>query len=393
MYPLLEGYRVVDFTRLIPGAGTTMYLADYGADVIKVERPPVGDYLRVIPPRHGELGYFHLLMNRNKRSLAVDDRNPEGRKVIEKLIKSADVFVESNRPGSMDAEGWGYKDVKQINPQIVYCSISGFGQDGPYASVASHGLNIDSLAGVLAVERDGGKPTISEAYLSVGTIWGAVFAAMSIAFGLLRRAKRGEGCYIDASCWDAAIQYDFRHIIYYANKGEGWPPYSKLGSRYDVYRTKDDRELMLCPIEKKFWDNFCDAVGRPDLKEFTDQKGQVEFGDRGLTETLKDIVASKTMDEWLQLVLEKDVPATPVYKRGEILDDPHFKARKRLIEHQHPQDGKVMLITPPVKLPGSEFDIRRPAPALGEHNGELLRELGYTPEGVVALREAKAIPA
>lgn len=381
---MLENVRVVDYSRLIPGAGVTQHLADHGADVVKLERPPVGDYLRTIPPLYRERGYFHLYMNRNKRSLAVDERTDEGREVVRRLVAEADVFVESNRPGATARAGLGYEELREVNPRLVYCSMTGFGQTGPYAGVASHGLNIDAFAGVLAVDRSGAKPVVADHYLSTGTIWGPVFAAMAIGFALVGAQRSGEGCYLDASCWDGAISYDFRHLLHTLNEGTAWPPYSSLGSRYDIYTTADGVDLMVCPIEQKFWENFCEAVGRPDLAGATAEDGAVDFGDPALTRELQEIVGGRTLEEWLDLIFERDLPISPVYDLGQATEDPHFAARDRVTTVEHSVVGPVKLLAPAVR--GDRTYVERPAPELGEHSAEVLADLGYDAGAIEALR-------
>ena len=394
MFQMLHGIRILDFSRLVPGALTTQQFADFGADVIKVERPPYGDYQRQEPPLFGEdLGYLHIQMNRNKRSLGVDWRTPAGMEVVQRLIRSADALFENFRPGALEGQGLGYEAVREINSGIVYCSLSGYGQDGPYRGISAHGQNIDALAGVLTVGRsDEGRPITTCGAGAPGVQWGALLSAMTIAFGIIQRQRSGEGCYLDISQWDAAVTQNVRQMLALANTGATWD--NPMGPRYAMYETKDGREVVLSPIEERFWQNFCDAVDRPDLLRYEGYKGgAVDYAhyNESLREELAKIIASKTMDEWLRLTQEKDFSLAAVYRGPEMLDDPHLAARGRIIEHEHPGAGKVRLLTPAVKVREAAFAVERPAPTLGADTEAVLREVGYGDVEIAMLRESGAV--
>lgn len=323
----LSGVRVLDLSRLIPGALTTRKLSDLGADVVKVEQPGRGDYLRTIPPLVDGEGVMNRVLNRGKRSVAVDLRTPEGRATFESLAAVADVVVEVSRPGRLEELGVDFAGLRRRRPELVVCSVTGFGRTGPLASLPSHGMNIDALAGCLAVERGGDGPRLSSAvFTSLAAELGALNAALAITAAVGWARATGEGAWIDASCWDAAVEANRLNLAYQRATGEFMPPVSEFGPLYDVYETSDGEVLLFCAIERKFWEAFCRDVGREDLVD-TWEGQDVSFGPQILRKELEAIFARDTAAEWSRRFLEHGIPGSWVVDPAHLHEMDHFTAR------------------------------------------------------------------
>ena len=382
----LEGLRVLDLSRLLPGPFATLVLADLGADVVKVEDPAGGDALRGLPPLAGEAsGAFHAL-NRNKRSLALDVRRPEGAAAFLRLAGRADVVVESFRPGVLERIGLGYAALRTVNPRIVLCSITGYGQDGPYAARAGHDLDYCALAGLLGLTGEPERPVIPGVQVAdlAGGAWPAVAGVLA---ALVRRATTGEGAHVDVSMVEGAVALMALPFAMAWARGtplvRGREPLSGGSASYGVYRTKDGRFVALGALEPKFFAAFCDAVGRPELAP-----RQHEDGGAGPRAELEAIFAARSRDEWAAFAAEHDVCLAPVLEGDEPRADPHLAARGAFVEVPAPGEGRpIPGIATPVRLRGEEAP-RRPAPRLGEHGEAVLREAGLDDGEIAALRAA-----
>ena len=385
----LSGVRILDLSRLLPGPYATMVLADLGADVVKLEDPRGGDYARWMPPMAGEQsGAFHAL-NRNKRSMALDLRLPEGVGAMRRLVRGCDVVVESFRPGVMDRLGVGFDVLSRENPRVVLCSISGYGQDGPYRDRAGHDLDYVAVAGVLAVNGppDGPLPLGVPVADVAGGAWPAV---VGILAALLRRNATGEGAHVDVAMSEGALAMlalgqggaDARRSPLQRGTemlNGGW-------ARYGVYRTRDGRFVALAAYEDKFLRAFCEAVGRPELAspEF-DRDGA------GPRQELEAVFASRTREEWAAFAAEHDVCLMPVLEGDEPRLDPHFAARGSFLQIETPWEGRPMpSIASPARILGVAAP-RRPAPALGADTGAVLAEAGFSAAEVDELRRAGAL--
>jgi crotonobetainyl-CoA:carnitine CoA-transferase CaiB-like acyl-CoA transferase len=380
----LSGVRVLDLTRLLPGPFATMVLADLGADVVKVEDPRGGDWLRVLPPLEGEQSAAFHALNRNKRSLALDLRAPAGAAAFRRLAARADAVIESFRPGVMDRLGLGLAALRAGNPRVVLCSISGYGQDGPYAGRAGHDLDYCAIAGVLAANGPPDRPLPLGVQVAdvAGGAWPAVAGILA---ALLRARATGEGAHVDVSMTEGALALLALPLGIAWGRGtpvaRGAELLSGGAACYGIYRTRDGRSVALGALEPKFFAAFCEAVGRPDLAD-----RQLEGGGAGPRAELEALFAARTRDEWAALAAEHDVCLVPVLEGDEPRDDPQLRARGAFVEVPTPYEGRAMRgVASPVRLRGEEAP-RRPAPRLGEHADAVLAEAGFSTEEIAALR-------
>ncbi len=379
---MLDGITVLDFGRLLPSGVATYQLAALGATVVKVERPPLGDHLRVNPPLIGGRGDMHLDINRNKLSLALDFTTESGRRVAHQLIRSADVVVESSRPGALAKYGLGYPEVRQIRPGVVYCSFTGYGQAGPYAHMPAHGLSADAAGGLL-VTVAGAPPTAPRGYLSAGAWAAGMQGAVAIMAALIRRDR--DGCHLDVSQSDAAVAFNFRDVDLAGNQhdsAEG--SFGEIGPRYAAYRCQDGRYVLLTVTEKRLWNDFCAAIGRPDL--YSDAQADLlpYENDPPLAAELTRVFASRPQADWMALAAESRLGISPVHDPRELARDPHFTARHTIEEMPHPLTGRVRLAAYPVAVNGAKPALR-PAPELGEHSRAVLHEAGFGAAEIDAL--------
>lgn len=383
----LAGIRILDLTRLLPGPFATLVLADLGADVVKVEDPQGGgDWLRWLPPLAGEQSGAYHALNRNKRSIALDLKRPGGAEAFLRLAARADAVLESFRPGVMDRLGIGYEALRARNPAIVLCSISGYGQDGPYAERAGHDLDYCAIAGALAAN---GPP---EAPLPMGVqvadvAGGSWPAAVGILAALVRARSGGGGAHVDVSMTEGALAMLALPLAMAAARGapiaRGRGMLDGGAACYGVYRTRDGRFVALGALEPKFFGAFCAAVGRPELAD-----RQAEADGAGLRRELEAIFAARTRDEWTAFGAEHDVCLAPVLEGDEPRADPQLAARGAFVEVETPWEGRALPgVASPVRLRGEPAPLRA-APRLGEHGGAVLAEAGFTEEEIAALRGA-----
>jgi crotonobetainyl-CoA:carnitine CoA-transferase CaiB-like acyl-CoA transferase len=385
MSRLLHGVRVIESSALLNGASTGMLLADLGADVIKIESPFLGDYLRI-----RETFQMHMQANKNKRSLALDLRKDAGREVLARLISGADVFV-TNAPGRRnDKLGLGYEQLTEIKPDLVYCQNTGFGASGPYGSLPTHGQMMDALAGALPVEmgEDGlTRPSTKRAARTgsmqsagEGTSCGAVYAALHVAAALVQRDRTGQGSYIDISSAEAVVANAWVAVAATLNSFEDVVERRRTTdrtrvARYQWYETKDRRFVLFCPEEHHFWSRFCDLVDRPDLVE--------RIAGVDLRREVQEIFHTRTQREWMDVAVELGIPIGPVYEEvDELLADPQLRSREIFLEARHPDAGAVTYVGLPAVVPDQPFEVVRPAPSLGQDTAEVLAELGYSHEEI-----------
>ena len=388
----LEGLKVLDLTRLLPGGYCTLLLADMGADVLKVEDPFGGDYVRWFPPKVKEESAYFLAVNRNKKSMKLNLKHERGKEIFKQLVKHYDVLVEGFRPGVMDKLGLGYDEISRINPRIVYCSISGYGQDGPYSQRAGHDINYIGIAGILGITGIKGKPPVVPGVPIADFGGGGMLAALGIMMALHYRDRTGVGQYVDISMMDGVAPWMANVAArYFATKEP-----LKLGEVelagglicYRTYETKDGRYLSVGALEPKFWANFCRLIGREDL---ADAHLDVQ-GDGKLTKEMEGIFKSKTLDEWLSLLEGHDTCIEKVNTVTEAMQDPQMLHREMVVEVDHPTEGRIKALGIPIKLSKTPGCVDRfHAPAYGEHTREVLEGLGLRADEIKQLEAEKVI--
>lgn len=376
----LTGVRVLDLSRHLPGPYCSMMLADLGADVVKVEEPGPGDPVRWVAPRAGGESALFAALNRNKRSVAIDYRHDDGRNLVLELADRSDVLLETFRPGVMDRLGLGYDIVGARNPRLVYCSISGFGQDGPDRERAGHDLGYQARAGLLSLSPVA-VPPVQVADLAGG----AQPAIIAILAALLHRNATGRGQRIDVSMLEgtlALLPYSWSKLL------GGEPP--RLGATteltgalpcYHVYRTQDGRHVALAALEPKFWRRFCRAVGHDELMKLQFVEGEER---RRLFASLDEIFAARSWDQWRDLSRRHDMCLEPVLTLAEAIDQPATRERRFLATVPATSPPQPALGFP-YRLSDSPPAILRPAPELGQHTAEVLRELGLAEDDVKRL--------
>jgi alpha-methylacyl-CoA racemase len=365
----LAGIRILDLTRLLPGPVATLHLADLGADVIKIEDPQVGDYARTLGTGQGADSAYFRMINRNKRGLLLDLKKPAGVEVFLRLAETADVIVESFRPGVMDKLGVGYAAVTAVNPKIAYCSISGYGQDGPYKDLAGHDINYLGYAGVLdQIGREGGDPALPNFQIA-DLLGGALTAAMGILAVVLEAQRSGRGRYIDVAMTDSVLAHTYFSMLRLNDAGHSLPRGSDLLSGglpcYAAYRCADGRHMAVGALEGKFWKTCCALLGQPAWSE--------RQWDAGLRSEVAALFATRTRDDWAKLFAAVDCCVTPVLTPEEAVDDAQITARGMVL-----RDDGLTQFAPPLKLSDHEFTIRQAAPKAGEHSAEILRAAGYS---------------
>lgn len=379
----LSGVRVLDLSRLLPGAYASQMLADFGADVIKVEEPGSGDYGRFMPPQlAGGMSLYFVAINRNKRSMALNLKAAEGREIFLRLVRQADVVLESFRPGVMERLGLGYEQLKEVHPGLVYCAISGYGQDGPYRLRAGHDLNYAGYAGLLDYNRGPhGEPAMPPTQL--GDLAGGSFmAVMGITTALLGRTQTGEGRKIDVSMTEGVMSLLPLTATAYLNTGEApQPGKSALDGGlpcYNIYETLDGKHITLAALEYKFWHAFCTHVGHLELLPFHTPVGPGEREEA--IDILRAIFKTRTRDEWIAELADIDACVGPVYSIDEALNDRQAQARGVSVTSKPIGETGVSLRTLPSfpRMSGVEDEQRFAPPGLGEHTSELLREIGYS---------------
>jgi alpha-methylacyl-CoA racemase len=392
----LSDVKILDLTRLLPGGFCTLLLADLGADVIKVEDTGKGDYLRWAPPYYGSeehtpLGTrsaLYLALNRNKRSVRIDLKQERGRQALLKLVESADVLVEGFRPGVLDKLGVGYEVLRQSNPALVYCPITGYGQDGPNRDRAGHDMNYLGLNGLLALTGEAGGPPIQSGGQIADLGGGGLMAAVGILAALQEAQRSGEGQVVDISMTDGSLAWLVMEAARYFASGEvpkrGDVMLSGGIICYRPYEAKDG--WVTCgALEPKFWSAFCRGVGREDLIE-----KQFEKPGSDAHREVAEIFRTKTQEEWKAFNDEHDAMIEPVLELDEALESELVREREMTIAYEQPELGEVKQLGFPIKLSRTPAGIDRPAPALGEHTMEVLIEAGYSVEEVEALAESGA---
>jgi alpha-methylacyl-CoA racemase len=390
----LSDIRVLDLSRLLPGGFCSLLLADFGAEVLKVEDTGMGDYIRWSPPYYegaedSAKSALYLALNRGKRSIRLNLKEERGREVLLKLVKEYDVLLESFRPGVLDRLGVGYERLKQENPGLVYCAISGYGQDGPYRDRSGHDMNYLGLIGLLGLTGEKDGPPIQSGGQIADIGGGALMAAFGIMAALHERRSSGEGQLVDVSMADGALSWLSLVAARYLCDGtvpkRGEPELTGGLICYRPYACKDGW-ITLGALEPKFWQAWCLGVGREDLIE-----KQFERPGSEAHAEVERVFLERTRDEWQEFATHNDCCLEPVLDLDEALDSELVKAREMVVELEQPGAGPVRQLGVPVKLSRTPGEVKAPGPALGEHTDEVLNSLGYGNEDIEALKESGAV--
>lgn len=389
----LEGVKVLDLSRYLPGPFCTQILADFGAEVIKVEDPKGGDLGRLLPPLvNGESTRFYTV-NRNKKSITLDLKKEEGKALFKRLVTTCDVVIDQFRPGVMTKLGLDYERLKEINPGIIYCAITGYGMSGPLRDAAGHDLNYLSLAGVTELTGNyQGMPAMSGVQIA-DIAGGTLYAVIAILLALMHRAKTGQGQLCDIAMLDGSISL----LSYTLGEWSGGDKLPERGSDlltggyacYNIYETKDKKYISVGAIEGKFWAEFCEKINR---KEYI----KIQLNPHQQLEMIKDIRAvmlEKTRDEWVDFFANSDICLTPVLALDEMCSHPQVAARDMILKlTSDNKDGKDIVLTgTPIKLSKSPGEVKLTFPKLGEHNEEIFLAAGCTREELEEFKKKQVI--
>ena len=368
----LRGIKVLDFSTLLPGPMATLFLAEAGAEVIKVERPEFGEEMRYYPPKWGESSINFSLLNRGKKSLTLDLKGSDAIQILTPLIESSDIIVEQFRPGVMKRLGLDYESLKVINPKIIYCSISGYGQDGPKQNLAGHDINYIGEAGLLSLASGTQDSPVVPPALIADIAGGSYPAVMNILLALRERDLSGEGAYIDISMTDGVLPFLWWALGKTSETGvdpvNGGDRLTGGSPRYQLYPTSDGRFVAAGPLEDKFWSAFCDAIGLEST-----HRDDLIAPDRTI-EAVRSIIASRTASEWEPILRRADCCCTIVKSVSEALADAQFQARGVFEAQLSSGDGRQMpaIPVPIIKALRDHDNERKRAPRLGEDNESLI---------------------
>jgi crotonobetainyl-CoA:carnitine CoA-transferase CaiB-like acyl-CoA transferase len=389
----LEGIRVLDLSRLAPGPYCSMLLADLGADVLLVEEPvatggrPAGQAARRLLERDvNERAMVFSALSRNKRSIALNLKNEAGRQVLHKLAERADVLLEGFRPGVVKRLAADYDTLSRINPRIVYCSLSGYGQSGPYAGLVGHDINYISIGGALGMIGWPGTPPAIPMNIIADFAGGGLYAAFAILAAIIARERTGRGQYVDMAMTDGVISLLAGAVSqYFASGVAPRPGESFLNGAvpfYCVYETRDEKWLSIGCLEPGFWEALCRALGREDFIPY--QMNADKHPE--MFDYLRREFKTRTRDEWFEYLRQFDICVGPVYCLDEVFSDPHVRAREMVVELEHPTVGKVQQVGVAAKLSETPGSVRSLAPRRGQHTEEILLDLGYSRQQIRELR-------
>ncbi len=386
----LKGVRILDFTRLLPGPLATMLLADIGAEVIKIEDPDNPDYIRTFEPQMEGQSAFYLALNRGKKSLALNYLSAEGKEVLYKLVKEADVLVEQFRPGVMESIGLGYVKLSELNPRLIYASISGYGQQSTKAKDAGHDLNYIAIAGLLGVTGTTEKAVIP-GFQTADVAGGGYMAMHAITTALYQREKTGAGQWLDISMTDAVVPLmalPLAEVQAAGDKGRGNYDLSGGLPNYNTYRCSDGKHLAVGSLEPKFWSKLCTVIGKEEWSGVL-LADAVEL--QKVRAELAGIIARRTRAEWLESFDAVDCCVTAVNDLGEVLTDEYLKDRQVFIENQQGAVRNFNTVRHPIRFKDCNFDDTWNAPVLGEDSAQVLKASGFTEEEIHQLMVNKIL--
>ncbi len=387
----LAGVKIIDFTRLLPGPIATMFLADMGADVIKVEDPDNPDYIRSFEPRINGISMLYLALNRNKRSLALNYLSAEGKQIIYDLIKTADVVIEQYRPGVMKDLGFGYEELAKLNSKLIYVSVTGYGQHSSKAMDAGHDLNYIAIAGALGITGNANEITIPGFQLA--DIAGGGYMAMNaVTAALYQRERTGKGEWIDVSMTDAAVPFTALQFAYHQgtknNLTRGTFELSGAMPNYNVYKCSDEKFVALGSLEPKFWGKFCAKVGKAVWNDMFLSQGEAL---EKLKKEVAELFLTKTRSQWLEEFKHEDFCFTTINDLSEIEQDVFLNERQMFSENEHPAAGKYKTINQPLKFLQNDFYNNESAPDLGDDTAAILGELNYDSDRISGLKNKNVV--
>jgi crotonobetainyl-CoA:carnitine CoA-transferase CaiB-like acyl-CoA transferase len=399
----LDGIKILELTRVGPGAFCTMMLADMGAEVLKIEAPPSGKLAGsgASPKPADARRLATSFTNRNKKSMTLNLKDPAGQAILQELAKSYDVLVEGFRPGVMQRLGGDYETLRKLNPRLIYCALSGFGQDGPYRDYPAHDLNYLSLAGVANLVGPSEGPPAIPLNIVADYAGATMHGVAGIMFALFARERTGEGQFVDVSYLDATISLlaatpNVRD--YFADDimpGRGKGIFGGGYAYYGFYETKDRKMISIGCTEPWLWENLCDAIHRPDLKDCgmkaVDFSSDTTERHSYARAELQKLFLTKTRDEWFDILTKADVCIGKVYDVPEVFQDPQVRHRQMAMELDHPVAGKVIQAGIAVKLSNTPGSFRSFAPALGQNTEDVLRAMGYGAAKIAELREKRVV--
>ncbi|MGB0385542.1 MAG: CaiB/BaiF CoA transferase family protein [Ardenticatenaceae bacterium] len=384
----LSSLKVLDFSTLLPGPFASMMLADLGAEVLRVEAPNRFDFARLAPPFDGQTSAWHALVHRSKRSLALNLKRPGAAEVIKRLVQTHDIVLEQFRPGVMDRLGIGYEALRAVNPRVIYCAVTAYGQTGPLKDRAGHDVNYLGLAGVMSHtgRRDGGPLPLG---VAVGDVGGGSFGALTgILAAVIERTQSGEGQFVDISMFDACVSWNSVAARQYLVGGQEPERETEMlngGTYYDYYRTADGRYLSVGSLEPKFWIRFCQVLECPDLMADGHILADLEE-QRAIKAEIQEIIATRTLDEWVERFADADACVEPVLTVAEMVEHPQTKARHMVVEVPKPDGTTQRQIGLPYKFSASRPTYRHIGAQLGQHTADVLSEIGYTTQDIEQMR-------
>lgn len=391
MMKILEGITILDLTGLVPGPFTSMLLADYGAEVIKIERPEVGETGRKLEPLVDGSGRMFEMLNRNKKSMTLNLKSSEGKEIFKKLATQADIIIEGFRPGVMDRLDLGYKDIIKLNEKIIYCSLSGFGQTGPLKNVAAHDINYASYSGFLGMNRTSEGKICMPGSLLGDIAGGYMPATIAILLAIIARERNNIGQYIDVSIVDGLVSLLLPTIAEYLDQDEKFNPsstwYTGAWASYNVYETRDEKHLSIGPLEEKFWHSFCNYINRPDFIDIPFNPGKQEEMMKEISNFFKEKDRETAVEEMIAL----DIPVAPVLSIDDVVQSDWIKERNLLFERKGKNGGRILELGSPFKLSKTPAEYISSPPKLGQHNEEILSRLGYDSVEIANFKDKKDI--